>query len=81
MRVVAIVLGCLLLVGGGAVVAIADHERQTVLEQLDQRLEKAEQRLADAEQLNVGIAETLTGLRSTIADQDSQLSDATGFIR
>jgi hypothetical protein len=81
MRIVALTLGCLLLLSGAAIVVLADQEREATLEQTRQSVVVLEQSLERARELNVSSAERLTTLRSAIAEQRAQLADSDGFLK
>jgi type II secretory pathway component PulJ len=80
MRIVALVLGGLLLIGGSALVVVADQQRQAAVEQARQAIADLEQRREQALDDNLALAGALTGLRSTIAEQEEQLGDRDGFL-
>lgn len=80
MRWVAFVLGGLLVLGGGALIVIADQERTAAVVQARKAVESAEQRLESARSENLMLAERLTALRSAIADQDDRLAQTEGFL-
>jgi len=80
MRRVAFVLGGLLLIGGGALIVVADQERHAAVEQARQIAANTEQRLQDARAVNLRLAEQLTTLRSEVAELDELLSDEKGFL-
>lgn len=80
MRIFALGLGGLLLLGGGALVVLADQERQAAVEQADHAVTVLEQRLELEREANLADAETLTALRSAIAEQEAQLASAEGFL-
>lgn len=81
MRGVLVAAGCLLLVGGSAVLVVADLERTRHIEDVRAQIVRVEERLDDSRSENLRLAETLTALRSQIAQQDAKLADTTGFLR
>lgn len=80
MRILALGLGSLLLLGGGTLVVLADQERQAAIDQANQTVSVLEQQLDSHLAENLTDAETLTSLRSAIAEQEAQLADAEGFL-
>lgn len=80
MRIVAFMLGALLLIGGGALVVAADQQRVAALEQAEAALEETQERLEQAEAQNLILAERLAGTRSTIVEREKQLADTTGLL-
>lgn len=80
MRSLAVAVGCLLLVGGVALVAIADQERLTALAAVKAEIVRVERALDDSRGENLELAERLTELRAQIAQQDADLADTTGFL-
>ena len=80
MRSLAVAVGCLLLVGGVALVAIADQERLTALSAVKAEIVRVERALDDSRGQNLELAERLTELRAQIAQQDADLADTTGFL-
>ncbi|MGL3151631.1 hypothetical protein ACSS7Z_14870 [Microbacterium sp. A82] len=80
MRILALALGALLLVGGGALVVLADQEREAALEQMHQNVAVLDANLERARNENLQRAEQLTALRSAIAEQRAQLADTDGFL-
>ncbi|AZH77560.1 MULTISPECIES: hypothetical protein [Microbacterium] len=80
MRSLAVAVGCLLLVGGVALVAIADQERLTALAAVKAEIVRVERALDDSRGQNLELAERLTELRAQIAQQDADLADTTGFL-
>lgn len=80
MRIFALGLGSLLLLGGGALVVLADQERQAAVEQADHAITVLDQRLELEREANLADAETLTALRSAIAEQQAQLASTEGFL-
>lgn len=81
MRVVTLVLGGLLLVGGATLVVVSDMQRVEALEQVQQQVQRSEQRLAATRESNYRLAEQLTALRTHVAEQESQLADTSGFLQ
>ena len=80
MRILALALGALLLVGGGALVVLADQEREATLEQMQQNVAVLDANLERARTENLQRAEQLTALRSAIAEQRAQLADTDEFL-
>jgi len=80
MRGVAVVVGGALLIGGAAMVVLADQQRVDALAEARAAVEQAEDSLQDVRDANYRLAEKLTSLRSRIADQESELADSTGFL-
>ncbi|WP_192576793.1 hypothetical protein [Microbacterium algeriense] len=80
MRSLAVAVGCLLLVGGVALVAIADQERLTALAAVKAEIVRVERALDDSRGQNLELAERLTELRAQVAQQDADLADTTGFL-
>lgn len=80
MRILALALGALLLVGGGALVVLADQEREATLEQMQQNVAVLDANLERARTENLQRAEQLTSLRSAIAEQRAQLADTDEFL-
>lgn len=81
MRGTAVVVGGLLVVGGAVLVVVADQQRVDALDDARAAVTEVREKLDAARDANLVLAEKLTGLRSHIAEQDSQLSDDTGFLR
>lgn len=80
MRGVAVVVGGLLLIGGATVVVLADQQRAAEVATLHDQIERTADRLDDISEDNLTLAEQLTALRSQIAEQESELSDTSGFL-
>ena len=80
MRILALGLGALLLLGGGTLVVLADLERHAAVQHARESVDELEQRLADARLDKHSLAESLTALRSAIAEQDALLADTDGFF-
>jgi type II secretory pathway pseudopilin PulG len=81
MRVVVVIIGGVLVLGGGAFVAVADQQRVAALEQAEAAVEHAQQELESRVDAKLDLAGTLCALRSLLAEQDAQLADTTGFLR
>jgi len=81
MRNLAVAVGCLLLLGGIALVAIADQERLTAIAAVKAEIVRVERALDESRGENLELAERLTALRSQIAEQDAKLADTTGFLQ
>jgi len=81
MRNLAVAVGCLLVLGGVAVVAIADQERLAAIAAVKAEIVRVEHALEESRGANLELAEKLTALRSQIADQDAELADTTGFLQ
>ncbi|KAB1889667.1 hypothetical protein F6W69_16620 [Microbacterium oxydans] len=80
MRGLAVAVGCLLLVGGITVVAIADQERLESIAAVKAEIVRIERALETTRGDNRELAEQLTALRSQLAEQDAQIADTTGFL-
>ncbi|WP_101847378.1 hypothetical protein [Zhihengliuella sp. ISTPL4] len=80
MRSLAVVIGGILLLGGAALVAVADQQRAADLAAVRAEIDRIEQVLDESQAANLALAERLTELRSRIAEQDTELSDTTGFL-
>lgn len=81
MRSVAVVLGGLLLIGGAGLVVVADLQRVSAVEQVEQQVTQAHQRLAAMRDSNYRLAQQLTALRARIAEQEAELADTSGFLQ
>ncbi|WP_251048692.1 hypothetical protein [Microbacterium sp. ISL-103] len=81
MRGLAVVTGGLLLIGGTVLVVVADQQRVDALDEARAAVVQAEERLETTRDVNYRLAERLTALRTTIAEQETQLSDTSGFPR
>ncbi|NJI59745.1 MULTISPECIES: hypothetical protein [Microbacterium] len=81
MRSLAVAVGCLLLLGGVALVAIADQERVAALTAVKAEIVRVERALDESHGENLELAQKLTALRSQIAEQDAEIGDTTGFLR
>ncbi len=80
MRGLAVAVGCLLLVGGITVVAIADQERLESIAAVKAEIVRIERALETTRGDNLELAAQLTALRSQLAEQDAQIADTTGFL-
>jgi septal ring factor EnvC (AmiA/AmiB activator) len=80
MRSLAVAVGCLLLVGGVALVAVADQERLAALAAVKAEIVRVEHALDDSRGQNLELAQRLTELRAQIAQQEADLADTTGFL-
>ncbi|NYF29250.1 MULTISPECIES: hypothetical protein [unclassified Microbacterium] len=80
MRGLAVAVGCLLLVGGITVVAIADQERLESIAAVKAEIVRIEHALKMTRDDNRELAAQLTALRSQLAEQDAQIADTTGFL-
>lgn len=80
MRGIAVVTGGLLLIGGAVLVAVADQQRVDALAEAKAAVVQVQETLDATRDANYALAEDLTALRSLVADQNAQLSDATGFL-
>lgn len=80
MRSLAVAVGCLLLVGGITLVAIADQERMASIAAVKAEIARVEGALNVSRGENRELAEKLTALRSKLAEQDAQIADTTGFL-
>lgn len=81
MRNLAVAVGCLLLLGGITLVAIADQERLTAVAAVKAEIVRVERALDESRGENLELAEKLTALRSQLAEQDAELADTTGFLQ
>ncbi|MFK3676684.1 hypothetical protein ACI2IP_03075 [Microbacterium sp. NPDC090218] len=81
MRNLAVAVGCLLLLGGVALVAIADQERAAAVAAVKAEIVRVERALDESRGENLELAEKLTALRSQIAEQDGEIADTTGFLQ
>ena len=81
MRNLAVAVGCLLLLGGVALVAIADQERAASIAAVKAEIVRVERALDESHGQNLELAEELTALRSKIAEQDAEIADTTGFLQ
>lgn len=81
MRSVAVIAGGLLLVGGTVLVVVADQQRVDSLAEARAAVVQAEERLDATRKANYRLAEQLVALRTAIAEQETELSDTTGFLR
>ncbi|WAA66804.1 hypothetical protein [Microbacterium oxydans] len=81
MRNLAVAVGCLLVLGGVALVVIADQERQAAVTAVKAEIVRVEHALAESRGDNRELAEKLTALRSEIAEQDAEIADTTGFLK
>lgn len=81
MRNLAVAFGCLLLLGGIALVAIADQERAAAIAAVKAEIVRVEHALGESRGENLELAEKLTALRSQIAEQDESIADTTGFLQ
>lgn len=81
MRGWAVAIGGLLLVGGAALVVVADQQRAAEVAEIEQRVEVVSARLDQIADDNMDLARQLTRLRSQIALQDAAIADETGFLR
>lgn len=80
MRGLAVVTGGLLLIGGTVLVVVADQQRVAALAEAKAAVVQAEENLEATRDANYLLAERLTALRATIAEQETLLSDTTGFL-
>jgi uncharacterized protein YaaQ len=80
MRGIAVVTGGLLLLGGTVLLAVADQQRVDALAEARAAVVQAEERLGVAREANLRLAERLTALRTDIAEQETLLSDISGFL-
>lgn len=81
MRVIAVIIGGLLLIGGGVLVAVADQQRVAALEDARTAVERLDQELETTKGENAELDEKLTALRAQIAEQEKQLADTTGLLQ
>ena len=81
MRNLAVAVGCLLLLGGFVLVAIADQERMTAIAAVKAEIVRVEHALDESRGENLELAAKLTALRSQIAEQDAKIADPTGFLQ
>ncbi|WP_336502831.1 hypothetical protein [Microbacterium paraoxydans] len=80
MRNLAVVVGGILLLGGAALLVMADQERAADVVAVKAEIARIEDVLEESQTENLALAERLTELRSRIAEQDADLSDTTGFL-
>ncbi|WP_315637199.1 MULTISPECIES: hypothetical protein [Microbacterium] len=80
MRNLAVVVGGILLLGGAALLVMADQERAADVAAVKAEIARIEDVLDESQTENLALAERLTELRSRIAEQDTDLSDTTGFL-
>ena len=80
MRNLAVAVGCVLLLGGVVVVALADQERAAAVDAVKAEIVRVERALDESQGENLELAEKLTALRSQIAEQDGEIADTTGFL-
>ena len=80
MRNLAVVVGGILLLGGAALLVMADQERAADVVAVQAEIARIEDVLEESQTENLALAERLTELRSRIAEQDADLSDTTGFL-
>lgn len=80
MRGVAVVAGGLLLLGGTVLITVADQQRVAALAEARAAVVQAEERLDGAREANLRLAAQLTALRTGIAEQETLLSDTSGFL-
>lgn len=81
MRGLAVTVGGILLLGGAALVVVADQARAGDVAAVKAEIARIEQMLEESQSENLALAERLTDLRSRIAAQDAELSDTTGFLK
>lgn len=81
MRRLAVIAGSLLLVGGLALVVVADQERASAVAAVKAQIAQVQEQLDATQGANLELAEKLTALRSQIAEQDAKLADTTGFLK
>ncbi|MFJ6533929.1 hypothetical protein [Microbacterium sp. NPDC091662] len=81
MRSLAVAVGCLLLLGGITLVAIADQQRQESIAAVKAEIVRVERALDESRGENLELAEKLTALRSKLAEQDAEIADTTGFLQ
>lgn len=81
MRGLAVAAGGLLLLGGMAMVVVADHERVDGIAAIDAEIARLERALSESRSDNLELAKELTALRSLIAEQDAKIADTTGFLK
>ena len=71
----------MLLLGGVALVAIADQERVAAITAVKAEIVRVERALDESQGQNLELAQKLTALRAQIAEQDAEIGDTTGFLR
>ncbi|KRD54700.1 hypothetical protein ASE34_04385 [Microbacterium sp. Root280D1] len=69
-----------MLLGGTVLIAVADQQRVDALAEARAAVVQAEERLELAREVNLRLAEQLTALRTTIAEQETLLTDTSGFL-
>ncbi len=80
MRVLAFVVGGLLLAAGATAVVLADQEREAAVAQAKASLADQQERLDAAVDANRSLGGVLDALQATIAQQSEQLADTDGFL-
>ncbi len=80
MRVIAVIFGGLLFIGGAVLVVVADQQRVDALDEARTAVVRTQAELDATREVNLGLAEELTSLRSRLAEQETELADDTGFL-
>lgn len=80
MRIFALALGGLLLIGGGALVVLADQERQAAVAQTQDGIASLDEAIRQAKAVNVLLFDRLAEVRRALAAQEQELADDEGFI-
>lgn len=80
MRIFALALGALLLIGGGAIVVLADQERQSAIAQAHEGIVTLDDAIRQAKAANVLLFDRLDEVRRALAAQEQELADETGFL-
>ncbi|WP_298039829.1 hypothetical protein [uncultured Microbacterium sp.] len=80
MRVLALGLGALLVLGGSVAVVLADQQRELAVEQARDEVQRLQSERDAERAANLTRTERLADLRVAIAAQEDQLADTTGFL-
>lgn len=80
MRIFALALGGLLLIGGGALVVLADQERQAAVAQTQDGIASLDEAIRQAKAANVLLFDRLAEVRRALAAQEQELADDEGFL-
>jgi len=80
MRIFALAVGCLLLIGGGALVVLADQERQAAVAQAQEGIDALDDAIIRAQAANVVLFDRLAEVRRALDAQEQELADDTGFV-
>ncbi|WP_460802598.1 hypothetical protein [Microbacterium sp. GXF6406] len=80
MRVLALGVGALLVLGGSVAVVLADQQRELAVEQARDEVQRLQSERDAERAANLTRTERLADLRVAIAAQEDQLADTTGFL-